>query len=434
MKIWQIMVGVLTFLAIAIGCSATPDQLPSLEPSSVSVAVRSPLPGFGATGESTGITYYVSTSGDDENPGTTATAPFRTAEKALAVVQPGDTVQFAAGTYAALRIDQLQGTAEAPITLRGDRQASFSTGSYERDAGIWIEDSEQVILDGLVVHRSLWGIMGERLHNVTIRHCHTYDIGQEAIHVRDRSDHILIADNQIHDTGLRGGEYARYGEGVYIGRGASGGENDGTHHVLIHRNEIFRTASEAIDLKRGLHDLIAQYNTIYDINTLVRAAVNVMDGAEGTEYGYLLRGNVIHDIFGQRYHSDGTGIRIFGDGVEVSNNLIYNTSAYGIRSEQESGGDRQIYHNTVYNGGSEGDIVDDTGKADLQNNIGASDPGNIPSHHRLFVDVEGGDFRLVASAVDAIDRGHSLGNVTTDILGTARPRGRGYDLGAYESW
>ncbi|MBD1909287.1 MULTISPECIES: right-handed parallel beta-helix repeat-containing protein [unclassified Leptolyngbya] len=393
-----------------------------------------PLPDFGATGRSIGSTYYVSPTGDDGNSGTRSNSPFRTAEKALSMVGPGDTVQFAAGTYEALRITGLRGEAGKPITLRGDRDALFTAGSHERDAGIWIEDSSQVILDGLTARRSLWGIMGEKLQHVTIRNCHVYDTGQEAVHVRDRSSHILIAENSIHDTGRRGGEYSRYGEGIYVGVGASGGDEDGTHHVLLHRNEIFRTSAEAIDLKRGLHDLIAQYNSIHDINTEVRAAVNVMDGPTGQEHDYVVRGNQIYNISGKLHDSDGTGIRVFGGGVEVYNNVVYNTEAYGIRSEGDKGGDRKIYYNTVFNGGSEGDIVDDSGKADLRNNIGASEGDNIPSRQSLFVDANHGDFRLSESATSAIDQGHALTDITTDIMGGARPLGRGYDLGAYENW
>jgi hypothetical protein len=45
-----------------------------------------------------GVTYYVSTSGNDSNAGTLA-APWRTIQKAANTVQPGDTVQVRAGTY-----------------------------------------------------------------------------------------------------------------------------------------------------------------------------------------------------------------------------------------------------------------------------------------------------------------------------------------------
>jgi len=391
-----------------------------------------PPEGFGAIGESMGQTYYVSPTGADENAGTSASSPFQTASQALEVVRPGETIVFAPGDYGRLAIHDIQGDPNRPITLRANQDAVFSSGSYATGTAISIRDSAHLIVEGLVATRSLWGIAGERMAQVTLRNAHVFDIGQEAISVRDHSHHILIAENRIHDTGQRGGDFVRYGEGVYVGSGRPGGENDGTHSVVIHKNEIFRTSSEAIDLKRGLHTLIAEYNWIYNINTNVRAAINVQESARGTEYGYIVRGNLITNISGARYDTDGTGIRIFGGGVEVYNNVIYNNQAYGIRSEGTIGGTRRIYHNTVYNGGDRGDIVDDGGNADLQNNIGSEQPGNIPARPALFVDPEAGDFRLASTAAAAINQGTILESVPLDILGSPRPQGAGYDLGAYE--
>jgi parallel beta-helix repeat protein len=63
--------------------------------------------------------WYVSTTGNDANPGTFA-LPFATIEKADTVVQPGDVVSVRGGTYmltARLTIDA-RGTAAAPIIFR----------------------------------------------------------------------------------------------------------------------------------------------------------------------------------------------------------------------------------------------------------------------------------------------------------------------------
>ncbi len=48
----------------------------------------------------------------------------------------------------------------------------------------------------------------------------------------------------------------------------------------------------------------------------------------------------------------------------------------------------------------------------------------------FFVDADGGDYHLVATAL-AIDAGVDVG-VTHDLDGTARPQGAAVDLGAYE--
>ena len=48
-----------------------------------------------------------------------------------------------------------------------------------------------------------------------------------------------------------------------------------------------------------------------------------------------------------------------------------------------------------------------------------------------FVNAAAHDYHL-ASGSPAIDAGATIGDVTRDRLGTVRPQGRGYDIGAYE--
>jgi hypothetical protein len=57
--------------------------------------------------------------------------------------------------------------------------------------------------------------------------------------------------------------------------------------------------------------------------------------------------------------------------------------------------------------------------------------GNISSDPPSFVDALGGDFHLQAGS-PCIDKGTSEGAPDTDIEGTPRPQGGGYDMGAYE--
>ncbi len=81
-----------------------PSSIPS--PASVSVTAISqadPTKSASATvtiqlPSRSGTTYYVSTSGNDNNPGT-LTSPWRTVQKAANTVKAGDTVQVRAGTY-----------------------------------------------------------------------------------------------------------------------------------------------------------------------------------------------------------------------------------------------------------------------------------------------------------------------------------------------
>ena len=60
--------------------------------------------------------YFVSTSGDDGNPGTLG-APFRTIQQAANVADAGDTVFIRGGTYRESVRPAHSGTASNPITF-----------------------------------------------------------------------------------------------------------------------------------------------------------------------------------------------------------------------------------------------------------------------------------------------------------------------------
>jgi Protein of unknown function (DUF1565) len=64
-----------------------------------------------------GTTYYVATTGNDANAGTSTSAPFKTIQKCATVVTAGGTCQIAAGTYHETVTPAHTGTAGAPITF-----------------------------------------------------------------------------------------------------------------------------------------------------------------------------------------------------------------------------------------------------------------------------------------------------------------------------
>ncbi|MGI9285442.1 MAG: hypothetical protein ACR2P1_08630, partial [Pseudomonadales bacterium] len=82
-------------------------------------------------------TYYVSTNGEDGNPGSLA-QPWQTVKHALSILRPGDTLYLRGGTYyEQVRVNK-SGTANQPITIAGyaDEQAVIDSGFREfRTAG-----------------------------------------------------------------------------------------------------------------------------------------------------------------------------------------------------------------------------------------------------------------------------------------------------------
>ncbi len=77
-------------------------------------------------------TYYVSVSGDDDNPGSLA-EPYATVNHALSTLKPGDTLYLRGGTYFERVEAERSGTSGQPITIAGykDEQATIDSGPEE---------------------------------------------------------------------------------------------------------------------------------------------------------------------------------------------------------------------------------------------------------------------------------------------------------------
>lgn len=81
------------------------------------------------------VDRYVSTSGNDSNPGTTVGLPYRTIQRAADVVGAGDTVHIRAGTYSErVSINNRDGTSGSPIVFQ----------KYAGDSGAVIVDQTGV--------------------------------------------------------------------------------------------------------------------------------------------------------------------------------------------------------------------------------------------------------------------------------------------------
>ena len=72
---------------------------------------------IGAVTDAGARSLYVANSGNDQNPGTSLSAPLRTIDGAARVAQPGDVIELRAGSYTGATITR-PGSAQARITLR----------------------------------------------------------------------------------------------------------------------------------------------------------------------------------------------------------------------------------------------------------------------------------------------------------------------------
>ena len=185
--------------------------------------------------------------------------------RAVTAAAPGAVITVADDSYVFTErlVASASGTAGAPITLRGSRDAVLRstgvagdyglsvTGSYWRIQGLTVADaSKGVVLDGSV---------GTVIDGVDV-----HDIGAEGVHFRTCSSDSVLRNSTISRTGL---SQSQYGEGVYVGSASSNwgrhgcqrGE-DGTHRVLVEGNVFRDVPAEGADIKEGTRDGVLRGN------------------------------------------------------------------------------------------------------------------------------------------------------------------------------
>jgi parallel beta-helix repeat protein len=248
---------------------------------------------------------------------------------------------------------------------------------YRCQSGICINGIDWII-ENNEVERLIWGGSGDadysRLfgENIVFRGNHFHG---------SREDEIGDAHVDCWQTFTNNGEYLRNAlleanicEQCHQGLMASNVDTTDCHDIIF-RNNIF-------------NDCWAWGLCVYDISN------------------FTVENNTFVNI---KYHA--AGFNGNSTGNIVRNNIFYNAnSGYWAQDGGEVSGDYNLLFNT-----------DD----------GTPAPHNIIGLDPLFVNPDSNDFRLQEGS-PAIDSGMTLTGFNTDIIGTIRPKGDGWDIGAYE--
>jgi hypothetical protein len=185
------------------------------------------------------------------------------------------------------------------------------------------------------------------------------------------------------------------GEGIYVGTDPlqAGGVPDRTAYISITNNLIYNTPAEAVDLKSASSNCIVENNVIHDTREGHNGAIHVGHWDNPLIVpNHVIASNRIYNVTG----NGGYGILVKSGGVKIFNNIIYNTSQYGIvisdnKATRLIG---QVYNNTLYKNSRGGLQVFDNALFEIKNNLSwANGSGNI-DYDPLFVDASRGDFRL----------------------------------------
>ena len=392
-------------------------------------------------------TFYVTPSGNDNNPGTQA-QPFRQIRKAVAVLAPGDSILVTDGSYLGFDLFDKVGASNAPITIRAlgtNAVVAPTTDRSDNRDTIHIEDCAFVIVDGFHsfnANRASVRVQGG--HHVTFRNC-VFGNNTTWGLFTGFSDDLLIENNECFGSTNE--------HGIYV-------SNSGDRPTL-RGNRCYSNRGAGIQLN---------------------ADVNIQPG-DGIITGALLENNVIYD------NGRGGGGAFNLDGVQdsiIRNNLLFNNHASGIIFFQIDGAEgprgNQVYHNTIdmaADGRWALNFLQTTGTNVARNNIlltrhafrgglrfgNTNDVAHTDSDYNiltritpddsailtltewqaqghelhsiagtmtnLFVDTTAGNYHLLAGAA-AVNIAQMVPTVTMDLEGCVRPFGGAPDIGCYE--
>ncbi len=218
-----------------------------------------------------------------------------------------------------------EGTAENPIILRSEdaeNPATICGVTQENKMALYITGDYWIIKD-LCISNAQKGIILDNSNHSIITGCEVFDIGTEAIHIRDDSCYNLVENCYVHDAGT---VTPQYGEGVYIGSSKNTDGYGYECHYNVVRNCRFgpNIAADHVDIKE------------YTIGNLVEGCTFDGTGMQGLNGG---------DSF----------VEIKGNYNIVRNNVGYRNGcekvlyAFDLNVQLDGWGQyNKIYDNTVY--------------------------------------------------------------------------------------
>jgi hypothetical protein len=374
----------------------------------VPLAVSYTPAAFNRAGTAPAVRYYVDPRGVDSNPGTGA-APFKSIQRAADVAGPGDTVVVKPGRYTG-----------------PDRIVSLSRGGAPRE---WItfmsERPGTAVLDGRNGKSHEAWYFGPQVGYVRVEGFEITGLQEHGFDTYGGGVHdLLIARNHVHHIG-------RNCTNTSNGRtGASLGE--GTHRVTFDGN-VWHDIGRLAPGESGCTPA-NQYYQNHDHGIYVADADEITitnnvfyNFARGwAVHRYFSRGSPSHGLTivnntfaGQNPYRPGQIILATPTaGLRIENNIFYAPREAALYFENLEFPGASVRNNMTYG------AVTKVGRpkgVTFGKNWEQTDP-------RL---VGGTDFRLRSDS-PAIDVGLSDPKVTHDADGVPRPRGAGYDLGAYE--
>lgn len=190
---------------------------------------------------------------------------------AMAAAVAGDEIVILPGTYTADNVAAsgtaahyaglAEGTAADPIIIRSqspDNPAILSGDDLSSLAVLRIFGDHWIVRD-LKITYARTGLIFDNSNYSQAINCEVYNVGNEAIHVRDGSDYVIIDGCYVHHAGLH---MPDYGEGIYIGSANESYAQDVDYTIVRNCTIGPEVKAEAFDIKEGTQNTIIEYNTV----------------------------------------------------------------------------------------------------------------------------------------------------------------------------
>lgn len=341
-------------------------------------------------GEVSAATYYVAKTGNDSNVGS-ATAPFKTIQKAAAIVNPGDTVIVKDGTYTDtyapgyLLYLTRGGNASNWITFKSETKwGAVLDGQNTAECVSFTRYSSYIRIENFEIKNCTVGIISADTPGATNNYIygnHIHHAKEDGIDLANGSHNFTIDSNVIHDVYLP--ETNQY-HGIYVA-------HDTSNTTII--NNIIYDCPSGWPIHLYSHGSPNPQQNTKIINNTFADPNPVMNG---------------HII-----------IAASSPNLLIENNIFYNPTDAAIRGYTGSG-TNIVISNNITNSGS---ICtgDQCGKYTFSNNQTGTNPS--------FADAANRDYHLQSNS-PAINAGLSYAERSYDADG--KPIVGVPDIGAYE--
>lgn len=292
---------------------------------------------FLSAGQVSAATYFVSPSGNDNNDGSQG-APFKTFQKSVSVLNPGDELKLNPGTYTETLFINKNGTAESWITISPASQRPIINGNFNikpleikgdfiKVIGLEIQKGENYCADVDIDSQKII------LDNLEIHDCNGHGINIDGQDITFQNSEVYLTNLAVAHTGQSSG----WGSGI---KGHHGAEN-----LTIKNNTVYENYGEGIAMTR-VKGSVVENNTTYD-----NFAVNIyIDNSPDT----IVRNNFSYYTNNNEYYKDGEKGRCFelaeeyysGWGAQMNNVKVYNNIASNC-----------YYGLTFFDGGQSGSAI-----------------------------------------------------------------------------